>query len=343
LHARTRPSRSIGGWPSSSNWHNGKLRPWCSAKSGPPYTLQGRWSASPSVVASTRNCYYCQAVSRPQPTLTPLLYTVVLQYRRRLSRRLPSPPPLSYSPALNAPSSSLHHDDSHVRHHCCSRDAAYTLLGPLPPPSPRTLYHPQPLPRLALWSAGCEHRIHYCTTQPLTRPCNTASTAQARSQAPTETSLTSSLPLTRRSRASPWTQTTPCRRLGMLHLTSASTLATRTCSNSRTTHRHGRSPHGKPLHARLPRQPPLLLLLACTPRNRKVCKSLQNISCHPREHVRDDSEMTTALVRRAASTQDEHRGRQKVLAAGTAEYTTGHLCRHSTTREHLQERGVTTM
>jgi hypothetical protein len=31
---RTRPSSSIGGWPSSSNWHNGKLRPRCSAKAG---------------------------------------------------------------------------------------------------------------------------------------------------------------------------------------------------------------------------------------------------------------------------------------------------------------------
>jgi hypothetical protein len=38
---RTRPSWSIGGWPSSSNWHNGKLRPWCSAKSGPPLRYRG--------------------------------------------------------------------------------------------------------------------------------------------------------------------------------------------------------------------------------------------------------------------------------------------------------------
>lgn len=71
--------------------------------------------------------------------------------------------------ALNAPSS-LHHDDSHVRHHCllCSRDAAPSLLGPPPRPPPRTFYHPHPLPRLVFRSAGCEHRIHSCTTQPLT-------------------------------------------------------------------------------------------------------------------------------------------------------------------------------
>ena len=55
--------------------------------------------------------------------------------------------------------------------------------------------------------------------------------------------------------------------------------------------------------------------------------------------------MTTALARspRVASTQDELRGRQKALAAGTAEYTMGLLCRRSTTPERPRERAVMMM
>jgi hypothetical protein len=73
-------------------------------------------------------------------------------------------------------------------------------------------------------------------------------------------------------------------------------------------------------------------LLAFMQRIQLACKNLQNISlqsisCHPREHARDASEMTTVLVRspKAASTQDEPLGRQKAREAETAEYTTGLL------------------
>jgi hypothetical protein len=261
---------------------------------------------------------------------------------------------LSYPSVLNA-LPSLFTTTTRETFCCCSRDAAPTLLGLLPTPSPppiHPIYRPHPLPRLAPWSAGREHRIHRRHTPPSSTCCrNTASTARARSQAPpTETSLTFALPLARHSRASPWTQTTPCRHLGMLHHTSASTLARRTSSTCKTTRSPGTSPHGKPLRARslhqMARRPPL----ACMPRTHMVCKNLQsiflqNISCHLQEPVRDASEMTTALPRslRVASTQDELHGRQTALVAETAEYMTGLLCRHSTIQERPQERAATTM
>jgi hypothetical protein len=205
------------------------------------------------------------------------------------------------------------------------------------------------------WSAGREHRVHRINPSH-TSPssicyCNTAYTPRARSQAPpTETSLTFALPLARHSRASTWIQTTPCRHPGMLHRTSASTLARRISSTCRTTLSPGTSPHGKPLHARSHRQMAWHLLLACTLPTHTDCKSppstfLQNISCHLRGPVRDASEMTTALVRsrRVVSTQDELHGRQRALAAETAEYMTGLLCRRSMIREHPQERVVMMM
>lgn len=240
-----------------------------------------------------------------------------------------------------------------MRQYClCSRDAcapwsAFTTA------TTTTAHQPTSSPPIATPGslARWPRSPHSPPSHPLLTCCrNTASTARARSQAPPpETSLTSFLPLARHSRASRWTQTTLCRHPGMLHRTSASTLATRICSISRTTHKHGSSPHGK---LRRARSPPRMALhpLVCTLRTHKACKnpqntSQQNISCHPREHAPDDSEMTTAFARspRVASTRDEPRGRQKALAAETAEYTTALLCPPLTTREHPQERAVTMM
>ena len=85
-------------------------------------------------------------------------------------------------------------------------------------------------------------------------------------------------------------------------------------------------------------------------RTHMVCKNLQSIflqntSCHLRGLAHDVSEMTTALVRslRVVSTQDELHGRQKALAAETAEYMTGLSCRPLTTHERPQERVATMM
>lgn len=129
----------------------------------------------------------------------------------------------------------------------CSRDAAHSpwsaCTSPPPAPPPRPPPPPPvslPLPRLAP-GAPADNTTAFTAVAPhqqaLASNRNTASTARARSQAPpTEPSLTFALPLARHSRASPWTQTTPCRHPGMLHRTFASTLATRISSTSRTTH-----------------------------------------------------------------------------------------------------------